>query len=74
MQKYIQAALKWLQAVGAGGLTVLLVYLVDAFQAIPVDFSKIDGLILAAIVTGATKLLGYLIAKLNPVPPEIPPA
>ena len=73
MQRYIQAALKWLQAVGAGVATVAVTFVLNAFQAIPIDFSTMDGLLLAAIVTGATKLLGYLIAKLNPVPPEIPP-
>lgn len=63
---WVKAAMKWLQGIGAGLATVVLTYLLDAFQAIHIDMTTTDGIALVVVVTLATKALGWLMNKLGP--------
>lgn len=64
MNKYVQMVLKWLAAVGSGGLAAFGAYVLSALQAIPVDLSKTDGLVLAVVVSLAVKAVSWVVAKI----------
>ena len=74
MEKYIKMALKWLAATGTGVLTVAGAYVLDQLAALPIDLGTTQGIVLLLVVTGATKLVTWLVAKIPAPAPEEPPA
>ena len=60
-----QVLLKWLAATGSGALVASLTYITGALGVIELDMTTTEGLLLAVVVTGATKLLGWLVAMVK---------
>ena len=60
-----QTLLKWLVATGSGALVASLMYITGTLGAIELDMTTTEGLLLATVVTGVTKLLGWLVAMVK---------
>ena len=70
----IKLALRWVVSIGSGALVVFLTYFLDALGAIHFDANTLDGVLLFAVVTGATKLVSWLIALIPKGETGDPPA
>lgn len=55
--------LKWLQAAGVGGLVAGLYAFLAGLAVVP---AGIDPLVAGIVVAGLTKLVGYLVGKIQP--------
>jgi hypothetical protein len=71
---YIKMGLRWLAATGTGALTVALTYMMDSLGAIDVDITTTTGIVLLLVVTGGTKLISWLVAKIPKGDTGDPPA
>ena len=65
MTEFMQSAMKWLAATGTGVAITAIAYITDALGMIAVDLSATEGLVLAAVITGATKFLGWVVGKIQ---------
>jgi len=75
LKRLFAGVFQWLAAVGVGAAFAVADYVLAQAQAVPVDTTTLDGLLLVGVAAIITKLVTALVGLIpNPENPNPPPA